>query len=311
MLTFFHQLRRAMKLHQIRSFVATIDEGGIRAAARSAGLSQVAVAKQLRELEAVVGRQLFTRTPSGTRPTAAALQLLPEARLLLEQAHRFSSALVARGQQHLALAINPAISLLLLGSVLPGFSRLRPDIKLRLHEGMLTTSLAKLRDGSIELAIVAADAQSIPADLSFAPFVNTRSAFLARKGHPLLGTRTSLKELRTFPWVQNEAPGGYSDRLRRWFDELGVEPPAFIACDSFVTAMSVVQATDCLVCTPLALMEHPSVSGVFARVEADTEPPRSTIGFLTRRGEPLSQAADDFRMAIHRSCCKLAHAILL
>lgn len=300
-----------MKLHQIRAFVATIDEGGIRAAARSVGLSQVAVAKHLRELEAVVGRQLFTRTPSGTRPTASALQLLPEARLLLEQAHRFSSALAAQGGKHLALAINPAISLLLLGSVLPSFSRSRPDIKLRLHEGMFTTSLARLRDGSIELAIVAADAQSVPADLSFVPCVNTRVAFLARKGHPLLGARASLKQLRSFPWVQNEAPGGYSDRLRKWFGQLGVEPPTMIACDSFVTTMGVVQATDSIVCSPLALLDHRSVSGVLALIEADTEPPRSTIGFLTRRGEPLSRAADDFRAAVHHFCGSIAHAIPL
>jgi LysR family transcriptional regulator of abg operon len=300
-----------MKLTLVRAFVMAVDEGGIRAAARAAGLSQVALAKQVREFEELVGQQLFIRSASGARPTSRALELLPEAKLLLDQVRRFESAVQSDAVRPLSVALNPMVGLVMLEQVLRVFDALHPRTRLRFSEGLFSTTAARLREGSLDFAIVAANANSVPPDLVFEPCLNTRNAFIARISHPLAGARTTLAQLVEFEWVQNEAPGGYSDRLGRWFEELGVPPPLIAPCDSLVTALSVLTATDAVVCAPCALAAHPSLSCLVTQLQVDVEPPRSTLGFLSRRGVPHSRAASDLQAAIRSACTLVPDAIAL
>jgi DNA-binding transcriptional LysR family regulator len=69
-----------MKLQQLNVFVAVVEEGGIRAAARRMNLAQAAVTKAMRTLEEEVGQQLLLRKARGVGLTQAGERLLPRAR---------------------------------------------------------------------------------------------------------------------------------------------------------------------------------------------------------------------------------------
>ncbi len=300
-----------MKLTLVRAFVLTVDHGGIRAAARVAGVSQVALAKQLREFEAQSGRLLFTRSTRGARPTAAAIELLPEARLLLEQVGRFEAAVRADTPRAPSVALNPLVSLVMWPAVMEAFVARAPGIRLRLVEGLLSTAIAGLRDGTLDFAVVAADPTAVPPDLAFEPILNTRTAFAVRHGHPLLGTRPGLDRLASYDWVQNEAPGGYSDRLKKWFKARSVPLPRMVSCDSLTTALGAVTATDAVACAPAGLLAHPCLASTVSVLEAELEPPRSTLGFLEQRGVPQSSAAAALQQALRSACARVPEAIVL
>jgi DNA-binding transcriptional LysR family regulator len=60
-----------------RSFLAVFREGSLSRAARVLALTQPTTGRHLDELEAALGASLFTRSPSGLRPTAVAAALVP------------------------------------------------------------------------------------------------------------------------------------------------------------------------------------------------------------------------------------------
>ncbi|MEO8811490.1 MAG: LysR family transcriptional regulator [Caulobacteraceae bacterium] len=63
-----------------RSFLAVVVAGSLSGAARSLGLAQPTVGRQIAALEAALGGEpLFTRSPGGLRPTEAAMALRPHA----------------------------------------------------------------------------------------------------------------------------------------------------------------------------------------------------------------------------------------
>ena len=62
-----------------RSFLAVIQEGSLSAAARRLGLTQPTVGRHVESLAQALGAALFTRSPAGLQPTAAALDLVPHA----------------------------------------------------------------------------------------------------------------------------------------------------------------------------------------------------------------------------------------
>jgi DNA-binding transcriptional LysR family regulator len=69
-----------------RAFLAVLETGSLSGAARTLGLTQPTVGRQIEALEASLGAVLFTRSPGGLRPTEAALALQPHAEAMASAA---------------------------------------------------------------------------------------------------------------------------------------------------------------------------------------------------------------------------------
>jgi DNA-binding transcriptional LysR family regulator len=77
---------RGPEIAELRAFCSAVDLGTLGKAAVSLKISQPALSKRLRALEAAAGTRLLERSSRGVAPTAAGRRLYPEARRLLEQA---------------------------------------------------------------------------------------------------------------------------------------------------------------------------------------------------------------------------------
>ncbi len=75
-----------------RSFLAVVQEGSLSGAARSLGLTQPTLGRQIAQLEEALGLSLFTRSPAGLEPTAAAAALLPHAQAMASAAQALARA---------------------------------------------------------------------------------------------------------------------------------------------------------------------------------------------------------------------------
>jgi len=69
-----------------RAFLAVLETGSLSGAARTLGLTQPTVGRQIEALEASLAAVLFTRSPGGLRPTEAALALQPHAEAMASAA---------------------------------------------------------------------------------------------------------------------------------------------------------------------------------------------------------------------------------
>jgi DNA-binding transcriptional LysR family regulator len=67
-------------LRQMEYWVAAVEEGSFRRAARRMHVSQPSLSQQVRVLEAELGGKLLERLPNGIRLTPAGKEFLPHAR---------------------------------------------------------------------------------------------------------------------------------------------------------------------------------------------------------------------------------------
>lgn len=79
-------LVRSPELAELRAFCAAVDRSSIGAAARELGVSQPALSKRLRTLEALAGAQLLERSTRGVTPTPSGADLYRRAQRLLRDA---------------------------------------------------------------------------------------------------------------------------------------------------------------------------------------------------------------------------------
>lgn len=72
-----------MNLNQIQSFIAASEQGNLRRAAETLGVTQPTLSARIRVLEEQLGTQLFERTPVGVELTEAGRRWLPHARTMM------------------------------------------------------------------------------------------------------------------------------------------------------------------------------------------------------------------------------------
>lgn len=103
---------RSPDVAELRAFCLAADLGSIGRAAVALRISQPALSKRLRSLEAVAGAELLERSASGVALTGAGKELYPEARKLLEQADAIAELLgsLGGGEGPLRLAVSHTIA---------------------------------------------------------------------------------------------------------------------------------------------------------------------------------------------------------
>ena len=182
-----------MKDHRLKALVQVAESGSIRAAARALHLSQSALTKALRELEESVGAELLLRSYKGIEFTEAGTTLLSRARLalsILDKARDEIRLLRGGAGATVAIGVTPLVAALVLPRVLREYERQQPDARIRLTEGLLTTVLPALMEGSLDFALVIADAAGLPYELEFEALAPVPAALGGRVGLEYFVTRS-------------------------------------------------------------------------------------------------------------------------
>ena len=165
-----------MKLQQLEVLLAVVEHGGIRAAARHLHLSQAALTKSLRLLEAEAGVALLVRKASGVGLTEAGTRLLLRARLISRQvalAREELQQAAGDDQGTVRLGVTPFLTLTALGPAFDWFRSRYPQVQVQVIEGLMARVLPRLREGSLDIAAVAADSGEIQED-GFLPISEQR-----------------------------------------------------------------------------------------------------------------------------------------
>lgn len=144
-------------LHQLRCFLATMENGSFTKAAESLGLAQPSLAEQVRILERGMATSLFRRVGRGVVPSEAALALEPHARQALDAVDRGCSA-VASADRAVTGTIRFGLfgaAHLYLGSQLVADVRRRfPSARLALVGQNSMDTMEQVRAGQLEAALV-------------------------------------------------------------------------------------------------------------------------------------------------------------
>jgi len=283
-----------MKDHQLKALVQVAEQGSIRGAARALHLSQSALTKALRELEANVGAELLVRSYKGVEFTPAGQALLTRARLALstlEKARYEIRWLRGGAGIQITAGVTPAIAATALPSVLNEFEREQPDASLTLVEGMLTNVLPGLMEGRIDFAIVAAKPDDLPYEIAFEPLGQIQVEAAARVDHPLLAA-TEWSQLLGARWVLNLAAGSSAQQLVAWLEGQGLGlSRQVVKCDSPTLMTEMMRRTDLIGFGPHILFQDPLSGQGLASFDSLPPVPPLTLGLLKLRGVPLHSGA--------------------
>jgi DNA-binding transcriptional LysR family regulator len=177
---------RAAEVAELRAFCAAADLGSLGRAARLLSVSQPALSKRLRTLEALAGARLLERSPRGVTLTPAGTRLYVEARKLLAQAEAVEDVMsgLGREQQPVRLAASHTIAEYVLPEPLVEFERKRErhlSVELVIANSLVVREL--VREGRAEFGIAAVDPAAAPDGLSEIPLIDDEVVVAVPHGH--------------------------------------------------------------------------------------------------------------------------------
>ena len=146
-----------MDLKRLRTFVTVAEQGSVSKAVLRLHLTQPALSRQLRDLQAELGIQLFDHVGRGLVLTSEGEQLLGECRNLLAHANSLSERveLLRSGDKGvLKLAASPVQIEAVLSTFLHRYERRYPHVEMKLVEAVGPDIRSMLERGEIQLGLL-------------------------------------------------------------------------------------------------------------------------------------------------------------
>jgi DNA-binding transcriptional LysR family regulator len=279
---------RAADIAELRAFCAAADLGSLGRAARLLRVSQPALSKRLRTLEALAGARLLERSPRGVTLTPAGARLYVEARKLLAQSEAVDELMAGLGRDDrpVRLAASHTIAEYVLPGPLVEFEQRRErhlSVELVIANSLVVREL--VREGRAEFGIAAIDLTNPSNDgLRETPYVDDAVVVAVPADHPwaALGS-IPIEDLVRTPMVMRDPSANTRRTIEARLEEHGLSlaPPL-----AEVGSTSVAKAT--------ALSEHaPVLLSRMAVGEDDDLVEKPVVGIDFRRSFVLLHGAEE------------------
>lgn len=293
-----------MRLELYRVFYHVGRFGSISEAARQLFASQPAVSQAIRQLENEVGAKLFLRYSRGVK-------LTPEGAVLFDYVQRGYNIFLS-GERALRDVLSLQSGEVRIGGsdtlckhfllpVLQRFMNEHPEIKLRVTNRTTPESLALLRRGDVDMAVIHLPVDS--AGLCVSPVREITDCFVAGKRYREVADRElTLSELTELPLLMLETGTNTRKSFDSWTMRQGVElvPEVELGSVDLLVEFARIGLGVAYVVKDFVAAELER--GELFEVKLREHHPRRMIGVAVQEGVPLSRAAQEFwQMVIEES----------
>lgn len=276
-----------IKLRHLQCFLAVADQRSLQRAAARLAISQPAVSKTLRELEEILGVQLFRRGRRGAAPTADAEAFERHARASVSALQQGIDS-VAQGRRRggivLRLGVLPSVAPCFAPPALLAFRAAMPGAMLQVASGRNARLLEQLKARELDLALARLSDPDRMTGLTFEHLYADSLALVVRPGHPLLaGAPPTLAAAAAWPAILADK----GTTIRQSTDSLlaahGVASPQdCIETLSVSLARALARAGDPVWFAPLGAVADDLAAGLLARVALPTAGSEEPIGIALR-----------------------------
>jgi LysR family transcriptional regulator of abg operon len=298
-----------MRLNQIRFFLAAIESGSIRAAARKLGVSPPAITKSLRQLERDLHVGLVERTRHGVVATPAGRAFVTRARVVQSELRKAEEefAQFSGGQAgSVAFGAGPTAIILIVPEALTQFRRQCPDAGVRIFEGLGPETVPLVRDQTLDFALVLRPEGKLESGLRFRPLFREGYVIAARKGHPLRNER-SLAGLVDAQWLTFLARDPRLLKVEQVFSSAGLPAPrSMTRCDSLNSMVTLLARTDMLAPIGRLLLASPLARDALQQIPVAEPMGSYTHGMIIRADAPLTRVASAMAKAVIAVAQKVA-----
>jgi len=217
---------RSADIAELRALCAAVDLGSLGRAARLLRVSQPALSKRVRTLEALAGATLLERSSRGVTPTPAGHRLYLEARKLLAQAEAVEELMAGLSQEDapIRLAASHTIAEFVLPGPLVEFERRRDrhlSVELVAGNSILVREL--VLEGRAEFGIAALERDTPDPLLRALPFLDDEVVVGVPRDHPWAALKeVPLDAFISTPMVMRDPSANTRRVVERILDERGL-----------------------------------------------------------------------------------------
>jgi DNA-binding transcriptional LysR family regulator len=256
-----------LTIAQLEAFYWTAKSGSVQSAARHLHLSQPTVSLRLRDLETILGAQLFERAGRGIRPTPNGLSLLTRAENVLGEVARIrekSGHAEVSGSVRVGFAEGFAMVCLA-----PLVSALRRDYPALHPEFVVTTSSHLERDLAEHQIDMAFLVNPIGHDgMRLIPLGVQATSWIAATVWGL-GSKVRPSDLRHIPIITNPPPSAMYRQIMNWFASGGLEPMRLDICTSVAVSAHLVATGVAVGVMPVRMSERYLAEGSVTLLDSD------------------------------------------
>jgi DNA-binding transcriptional LysR family regulator len=238
---------------------AIVDRGGLTEGAESLGKSQPSVSRTLSQLESRIGSPLFKPGRRPLQPTELGLALAEQGRSILK-ADRAASEIVARYRSGhsgmVRVGGTPIFMDGVIAAMIAEFQQHCPEVRVDQSYGYADDLIARLGNGTLDMAIVPLRPERVPTDLGFQPILPGLNVIACRQGHPL--TRRKMvtpDDIAKYSWIAPPANSPLYADLRRALASIGAEEIRIsFSGGSLASVLSVLTGSDSLTVLPYSVV---------------------------------------------------------
>ena len=286
-----------MTLNQMRDLIAVVNHGGFRAAGRALGVSQAALTKSILKFERECGFSLLERHVGGIALTREGDEMYRYANGIVFEADRVEAWLKNRGAARSeSLAVGSSIEPLMrfLPVVLADYRRLRPDVTLRLTQGVLCELVAGVRERRLEFAITRLPTDFSETDIDVDVLCRADSIVVARAGHPCAHC-TDIEDLVSQDWVilgDKNLLGVSDNSIHDLFERRNLASPRIsTVTDSLFAAVTEIVSSGALARLPRAVLTHPLSNNLLVEFPLSIKQREYDIAIIRKSTQNLGREA--------------------
>jgi DNA-binding transcriptional LysR family regulator len=259
-------------------------------------MSQPAASRLLRELEEIIGADLFERQARGVKANWYGEALIRHSRNALSSLTEAAAEIEAlksgrTGQVNVGSIAGPAAGLVPRAVVRAAleYPRVRVQVIVDTSERLIQL----LGDGRLDIMVGRLPAQHDTTCFKFERLGDEPVCVVVRKGHPLVGSpRLELAQLVDAAWIVPPAGTALRRRYEMMFRESGLEcPNRLVETASPMVAAKLLGDTDFVAVLPRDVADHYAAGGFLAELPIKLIANMDPFGVITRKAWLLSPAA--------------------
>lgn len=279
-----------------------VEAGSFQTAADRLGLTQPALSRNMKALEARLGTTLFNRDGRKSVPNALGLRLARNGltiRLAEEQASILADQSAQGAVGELRIGAPPIVAGRFLSSAMARFIRDNPNCVVEMRTGLVHELRTMLERGQVDVVLGPQGLADQSDGLEFEPIIDDRVGILCRAGHPLTSRRQLMpSDLEAQVWVAHSRGSLLRQQTEAAMAASGVKL-MHIVCetDSIRSVLEIVGDTDLITTMPRATTES-YLEDKLVFLDFDHPQFHRPIGSIRRKRSPANPVENRFLLTL-------------
>ncbi len=294
---------RRIKFRHIQCFVEIAREKSFKRAAAKLYLTQPAISKTVKELEAIIGATLMDRSRAGVELTRQGEAFLHFAQMSLASLQQGLAGVEQEGKaikETLNVGALPSVAAWLMPAVASELSVMAPNAMLRVIDGPHSYLAERLRLGELDLVIGRMAQPDSMQGISFTQLYSEEVVLVVRPGHPLLDN-PDLTRIVDWPVIYPPEGAAIRPLVERLMIANGVgDIPNRIETVSVPFGHTHTRNTDAVWFISGGVVANDIAEGQLVRLPIDMSLTQGPVGLMMRPSAPLSAVGQVFQLAVQQ-----------